>query len=117
MRHNPGDAEAAAWHDDLIYALHLRASSPAHDDWRSEIVLDIDHIVEWVCGVDGRVRFRVAPASLVFHDVSDLRIWISAAVPAGGAPILLDEQRLPVAGRPQLMREDNAMTQGDRNDR
>ena len=46
MRHNPGDAEAAAWHDDLIYALHLRASSPAHDDWRSEIVLDIDQIVE-----------------------------------------------------------------------
>ena len=68
-------------------------------------------------GVDGRMRFRVAPASLVFHDVSDLRIWISAAVPAGGAPILLDEQRLPVAGRPHLMREDNGMTQGDRNDR
>jgi len=76
MRHNPGDAEAAAWHDDLIYALHLRAPSPAHDDWRSEIALDIDHIVEWVCGVDGRMRFRVAPASLVFHDVSDLRIGL-----------------------------------------
>ena len=35
-------------------------------------------------------------------------------MPAGGAPILLDEQRLPVAGRPHLMREDNGMTQGDR---
>ena len=76
MRHDPGHAEAVAWHDDLIYGLHLRAPDPAHNDWRSEIVLDIDHIVEWVRGADGRMRFRVAPASLVFHDTADLRIGL-----------------------------------------
>src|SRR5882672_8829568 len=83
MRLDPGDTDAAVWHDDLIYALHLRAPDPAHSDWRSELVLDIDHVVEWVCGADGRMRFRVAPASLVFHDVTDLRIALDFA---GGVP-------------------------------
>jgi hypothetical protein len=43
-------------------------------DWRSELVLDIDHIVECICGTDGGARFRVAPATLTFHDVTDLRV-------------------------------------------
>jgi hypothetical protein len=39
--------------------------------------LDIDHIVAWLCGTaDGTARFRVAPATLTFHDVTDLRIAV-----------------------------------------
>ena len=37
-------------------------------------MLDLDHIVEWVCGADPSVRFRVAPATLTFHDVTDLKV-------------------------------------------
>jgi hypothetical protein len=64
------------WHDNIIYALHLDAADPDRGVWRSDLVLDIDHIVEWICGTDGSYKFRVAPATLVFHDVADLRIAI-----------------------------------------
>jgi hypothetical protein len=63
-----------SWHDNLIYGLHLRCPDPERGVWRSDLILDIDHIVEWVRSKNARVRFRVAPATLVFHDVGDLRI-------------------------------------------
>src|SRR5262250_3301314 len=63
-----------SWHDNLIYGLHLRCPDPERGVWRSDLILDIDHIVEWVRSEDGRICFRVAPATLVFHDVGDLRI-------------------------------------------
>jgi len=69
------DFDRFSWHDDPVYGLALRIGDPAANDWRSDLVLDIDHIVEWVRNEDG-IRFRVAPATLVFHGVSDLRIDI-----------------------------------------
>lgn len=74
MTQTSARAGALSWHDNLIYAIHLQAADPDREIWRSNLVLDIDHIVEWVCGVDRDVRFLVAPATLVFHDVTDLRI-------------------------------------------
>jgi hypothetical protein len=38
------EAGAPSWHDDLIYAFHLKAPDPESGDWVSELVLDIDHI-------------------------------------------------------------------------
>lgn len=32
--------------------------------------------MEWVCGTDQRCQFRVAPATLAFHHVTDLRMAI-----------------------------------------
>jgi hypothetical protein len=49
---------------------------PTAEDWTADLAFDIDFIAEWVCGVDRRASFRVAPASLVFHSVADLRIAI-----------------------------------------
>ena len=69
------DFDRFCWHDDPVYGLALRLGDPAANDWRSDLVLDIDHIVEWVRNED-RIRFRIAPATLVFHGVSDLRIDI-----------------------------------------
>jgi hypothetical protein len=69
------DFEHLSCHDDSVYGLALRLGDPAANDWRSDLVLDIDHIVDWVPGEAG-TRFRVAPATLVFHGVSDLRIDI-----------------------------------------
>jgi hypothetical protein len=75
QRTDDSDFDRFAWHDDPLYGFALRLGDPAANDWSSDLVLDIDHIVEWVR--DGAaVRFRVAPATLVFHGTSDLRIKI-----------------------------------------
>ena len=63
-----------SWHDNLIYGLHLAAPDPDAGLWISDLILDIDHIADWICGTDGGVQFRVAPATLTFHGVTDLRM-------------------------------------------
>lgn len=65
-----------SWHDSLIHAIRFRTPEPASGIWHSDLVLDIDYIVEWLCGPADSGRFRVAPATLVFHDVTDLRLTI-----------------------------------------
>ena len=70
------DFEHLSWHDNIIYGLRLVTGDVSQDDWRSDLVLDIDHIVEWVCDPDGSMRFQVAPATLAFHEVTDLGIAI-----------------------------------------
>jgi hypothetical protein len=65
-----------SWHDNIIYGLRLDVGDSMRSDFRSDLVLDIDHIVEWVRATDGAMRFRVAPATLTFHDVSDLSIAV-----------------------------------------
>jgi hypothetical protein len=147
-----------SWHDNLIYGLHFATPDPDAGLWISDLILDIDHIVDWVCGTDGGAQFRVAPATLTFHDVTDLRmsfdfggathrhtlnelsiaeitaepapplgvdgsgdyfVWrIALNSPQGGEiafgasgytlslradPVLLDDQRLPPADRPNLL--------------
>ena len=72
-----------SWHDNALYGLRLEVGDPARGDWRSALVLDIDHIVEWLCGEDRLVRFLVAPATLAFHDVTDLRIAIDCGDSGG----------------------------------
>jgi len=66
------DFDGLSLHDDTIHGLRLDTSDPERGLWRADLVLDIDHIVEWVCGTDRQIRFRVAPATLAFHDVTDL---------------------------------------------
>jgi len=82
-----------SWHDNAVYGLRLEIGDPARDDWRSELVLDLDHIVEWVrCG-EGPVRFRVAPASLTFHDVTDLQVAVDCGDTGGQValhPLVID---------------------------
>ena len=68
------DAAEPSWHDNLVYGLFLQTADPARGKWRSNLLLDIDHILEWVCGADRSVKFLVAPTTLTFHDVTDLRI-------------------------------------------
>jgi hypothetical protein len=63
-----------SWHDNPIYAIHFDVGDASAGDWRCDLVLDIDHILDWICAVEGSVRFRLAPATLVFHDVTDLRM-------------------------------------------
>jgi hypothetical protein len=72
---DPSDSDSLpSWHDNLIYGIHWRCAEPDRGLWRSELVFDIDHILEWVPSRDGCVRFLIAPAILVFHDAGDLEI-------------------------------------------
>ena len=71
------DFERLSWHDNHVYGLRLAIGDTDADDWRSDLVFDIDHIVEWVRGDDRRIRFWVAPAWLTFHGVTDLRLGVN----------------------------------------
>ena len=68
------DELAWRWHDNVIHGLSFDLGEPDQGDWRSDLILDIDFIVEWLCNAPGEVRFRVAPATLRFHDVTDFAI-------------------------------------------
>jgi hypothetical protein len=98
------DFERLTWHDCTIWGLELHPPDPDAGDWACDLVLDIDFIVEWLCDVGGRgcAQFRVAPATLRFHTVADLRI----AITWGGPGVLLHEaaidriEREPIAAAP-----------------
>jgi hypothetical protein len=62
------------WHDNTLCGLRLEIGDPDRGTWHSRLILDIDHILEWICGTDGRFQFRVAPATLTFEDVTDLKL-------------------------------------------
>jgi len=79
---NP-DFDDWSWHDNALYGVGLDVGDCARGDWHADLVLDIDHIVEWLCGADGQVRFRVAPATLTFHHVTDLHIAIDCGDSGG----------------------------------
>ena len=63
-----------SFHDDCIYALRFTPPEPERDDWRSELSLDIDHILDWIANQGERMRFSIVQTRLSFEYVSDLRI-------------------------------------------
>ncbi len=71
------DFDAMTWHDCHIWGIRFDVGDSDADDWTNDLVLDIDFIVEWLRPDPSRFAFRVAPASLVFHGVTDPRISIS----------------------------------------
>lgn len=76
------DFARLSWHDNVVYGLRLEIGDPERDDWRSNLVLDLDHIVEWV-GDEANARFRVAPATLSFQHATDLRIAVDCGDSGG----------------------------------
>ena len=53
------------WHDNSIYAIEFRENS--------ELLIDIDYIIQWVA--KGKIfKFWVAPATLIFKNVYDLKL-------------------------------------------
>ena len=69
------DFDELSWHDCSIWGIALRTGE-ASAFQPADLMFDIDFIVEWVCAVGAPARFRVAPAALVFHNVTDLRIEV-----------------------------------------
>jgi hypothetical protein len=81
------DFEILSWHDCHFYGLRL----DEREHGTAELEFDIDFIVEWLCHNDRPWEFRVAPAVLVFHSVSGLRVELDyAAVSAGVTPSTID---------------------------
>ncbi|WP_116812869.1 hypothetical protein [Steroidobacter cummioxidans] len=81
------DFERMSWHDNHVHAIRCVEG----ENGEGELVLDIDHILEWLKGNEGGLRFRVQPATLVFHSVMFLRIAIDyAAATAAFGPFMID---------------------------
>jgi len=97
----PDDYNPGLWHDNLVYGLRFDLGDPARGDWRADLALDIDHIVEWLCAPDKSVRFRVAPATLTFHHVGDFALTVDCGDSGGQAALhvlsidRIERQRLP----------------------
>ncbi|MEW5975078.1 MAG: hypothetical protein AB1898_04640 [Acidobacteriota bacterium] len=95
------DFERLSWHDCHIWAVELRAGNPDQDDWTSDLALDIDFIVDWICSPGGGGRFRVAPATLVFHGITDPQIdidWGRSGFQTALHPVSIDDverERIP----------------------
>lgn len=70
------DFDAMSWHDNIVYGLQFHVGDASQGDWLHDLSFDIDYIVEWVRDGEHGARFRVAPATLTFHDVTDLRIGV-----------------------------------------
>lgn len=92
MTHTEADFEQLSWHDCHVWGLAFHAGGT--DDLASELVLDIDFIVERIDDGAGRAaRVRVAPATLVFQEVTDLRIgldWGTSGFPLSINPPSID---------------------------
>ena len=74
------DFERLSWHDCHVYALKITEG----EHGTGELELDIDFIVEWLCHKDQVCQFRVAPATLTFHQIFGLRVELDyASVGAG----------------------------------
>ena len=72
-RWTEADFDEMTWHDCQVNAIALDQEG----EWQNDLVLELDFIVEWLCGVDNRYRFRVAPAVLRFTNVDNLRLDLS----------------------------------------
>ena len=88
-------------HDNLIYGIHWRCAEPDRDLWRSELVFDIDHILEWVASEERCFRFLVAPAMLVFHDAGNLEMCLDCRG-SDGYRRYLNELSIHNIGRQQI---------------
>ncbi len=81
------DYETLHWHDVHVHALRIVEG----EHGAGEFGLDLDYILEWLCADDGSCRFRVAPAMLVFREVTSLRVSLDYASPTAAlGPFSLD---------------------------
>jgi len=104
LRWTTADYESLGWHDNRVHGLRILSGG----DSGGELVLDLDHIVEWLPqSGDEPFRWRVAPATLTFHSVFNLRVEIDyAAIGAGTTPFSIDriEREVVQPGDPARFR-------------
>jgi hypothetical protein len=73
------DFDKMGWHDSWIYALGFITPD---EDKQSDLILDIDYIFEWIQPnlPDNHFTFQIAPCTLVFHEISDLKMELETGL-------------------------------------
>jgi hypothetical protein len=80
------DFDRMLWHDNHVHSIRFVAGK----DGEGDLILDIDHILEWMNGEDGGFKFRILPVTLTFHGVMFPRIVIDyAAATAAFGPFMI----------------------------
>ena len=87
-RWTDADFESLRWHDNHVHGLGIREGEYG----AGQLVLDLDYISEWRCGVGKTCSFMLAPAELVFEEVTDLEVGIDCRGIAMG-PLSIGEIR------------------------
>ncbi|MCA9233542.1 MAG: hypothetical protein KDA57_23080 [Planctomycetales bacterium] len=86
-RWTTSDFESMGWHDNAVHAFRIEEG----EDGEGELILDIDYIEEWLSG-EKHFEFVVCPATLQFHQVTDLRVSLDYVSPSAGlCPFSLHE--------------------------
>ncbi|MCX4027829.1 hypothetical protein H0A36_28555 [Endozoicomonas sp. SM1973] len=89
------DFERISWHDNMIHGFSFDVNA---EEFRSDLIIDIDYIVEWSC--DDESEFKISPSFLTFHDITDLYINIdwgeSGFMNAASGIFIIDIQRKSV---------------------
>src|SRR5262245_2166677 len=62
--------DSLSWHDNHVHGLRVVAG----EHGTGQLVLDLDHILEWRKASENKFQFLVAPAVLTFYGVSDLKV-------------------------------------------
>jgi hypothetical protein len=89
VRWTTPDFDDLSWHDCHVYGLRL--SNFQEEMGTADLELDIDFIVEWIHQDERSIHFKVAPATLVFHDVFGLKVHVDYVAPSAGmTPFSLD---------------------------
>jgi hypothetical protein len=85
------DFDDLSWHDCHVHAWGLRGA----EHGQGTLTLDIDFITAWEQPGDGSFVFQVAPATLRFFDVSDLKVSVDlGGLETAPFPILGIEREL-----------------------
>ena len=85
------DFDGLSWHDNPIYGFSIDNDV---SQWKSDLIFDIDYIVEWLCGVGKTAQFKIAAATLTFHHVTDLKVnvdWGESGMQVAVAEMVLDQ--------------------------
>jgi hypothetical protein len=77
---NESDFDRMSWHDNHVHGVRIRAG----EHGTGQLELDLDYILEWLRPSQGAFAFRIAPATLTFREVYDLRIEIDYEAPSAG---------------------------------
>ncbi len=68
-KYSTRDFKKIDWHDNYIHSLHFNSE-------KFEVIFDIDYIHDWISDEGENYKFLLSPATLTFHNASNLKIDI-----------------------------------------
>ncbi len=57
--------------------IHSFVNAVSEDNWRSDLILFIDFINEWILGRNHHPKFMISPSTMIFHNVTNLQYELS----------------------------------------